>query len=161
MPITTHGDEHDPCTRLCVSLYELLYICNIMFKGRWWWLGCEVGVSREGRWLHREAVAVRIPYTFMTVKTRPAEESSGSAIWKWTLTKESIAPCFVRDVLNMRSNDEAGAPFVCDTRRTIVLNTRKTLTFFGWAACRVAASAYWVWSSGYRCTKNEPFIQVI
>ena len=30
---------------------------------------------------------------------------SAQEIWKWTLTKDAIAPCFVRDVLSMR---EAG-----------------------------------------------------
>ncbi|KIJ61835.1 hypothetical protein HYDPIDRAFT_42336 [Hydnomerulius pinastri MD-312] len=36
---------------------------------------------------------------------------SAQDIWKWTLTKDSIAPCFVRDVLAMRESDSKDADF--------------------------------------------------
>ncbi|PCH35309.1 hypothetical protein WOLCODRAFT_166193 [Wolfiporia cocos MD-104 SS10] len=34
-----------------------------------------------------------------------------SEIWKWTLTRDAIASCFVRDVLEMRESDVKGAEF--------------------------------------------------
>jgi hypothetical protein len=35
-------------------------------------------------------------------------ESSTAELWKWTLTHEAIAPCFVRDVFKMREHGEIG-----------------------------------------------------
>ncbi|KAF9239845.1 hypothetical protein BU15DRAFT_74380 [Melanogaster broomeanus] len=36
---------------------------------------------------------------------------SSQDIWKWTLTKEAIAPCFVRDALAMRESGAKDADF--------------------------------------------------
>ncbi|KAF8842451.1 hypothetical protein BDN67DRAFT_965786 [Paxillus ammoniavirescens] len=42
----------------------------------------------------------------------PSKQSpSAQDIWKWTLTREAIAPCFVRDVLAMRESGSIGADF--------------------------------------------------
>ncbi|KAF7298410.1 Stn1 domain-containing protein [Mycena kentingensis (nom. inval.)] len=43
----------------------------------------------------------------MSTSTKP-DASALNALWQWTFTPEAIAPCFVRDVLEMKSNAEQG-----------------------------------------------------
>lgn len=44
-----------------------------------------------------------------TVKAEPGSVvSSAQAIWSWTLTEEAVAPCFVKDVYEMKENGVKG-----------------------------------------------------
>lgn len=55
-------------------------------------------------------------------------------IWQWTLTKEAIAPCFVRDVLDMRQSN-SGSYSIC---RQLHLTRSLDADFFwlGYTPCR-------------------------
>ena len=37
-------------------------------------------------------------------QVNPQPTVTDQEIWKWTLTNEAIAPCFVRDIFAMRDN---------------------------------------------------------
>lgn len=60
------------------------------------------GVVARGRLGREEVVGER-------GHGKRAASDSVMDIWQWTLTKDAIAPCFVRDVLDMRQSSDSGA----------------------------------------------------
>jgi hypothetical protein len=41
--------------------------------------------------------------------TRGSEKPSDEDIYKWTFTREAVAPCFIQDILQMTANESKGA----------------------------------------------------
>ena len=75
-------------------------------------------------------------------------------VWQWTLTKEAIAPCFVRDVLDMRGSGTS-LPFCCSPQLT---NSpfNQTPTFSGSVIHLVAPFSSSAWSSPFKYTTSVP-----
>jgi hypothetical protein len=53
------------------------------------------------------------------IATKPSEE----AVYKWTLTKDAVASCFNKDILEMKANENKGVLYAifskrCPTNRT-------------------------------------------
>lgn len=83
--------------------------------------------------------------------------SMDQQIWQWTLTKEAIAPCFVRDVLAMRQHANGGRSL------DALLGTcspDQMTTFSGSDTHLVARLSSSAWSSEYKSTISVLFTLV-
>lgn len=80
-------------------------------------------------------------------------------IWKWTLTKEAIAPCFVRDVLAMRQSTDRGPSTYSPFQRTHSRQIQ-TPTFSGSDIRLVGRFSSSPWSSPFKSTTSALFTPV-
>ena len=62
---------------------------------------------------------------------------SAQEIWKWTFTKDAIAPCFVRDVFSMREPSGKGLSMASDTLHSNLFSVSEFDFFWlGTTPCR-------------------------
>jgi hypothetical protein len=85
---------------------------------------------------HRKTSVVGFPPSSrQTTSMKDASTSrlpTDQDIWKWTLTVDAIAPCWVRDVLTMRSNDMKGILFLFSSSTTVLTVQTFTDADFFW-----------------------------